>query len=248
MRSSFSFLIVAVALASSAYTPAVADELATPPVVPSATKVLIVPTLDETGDKPEMRRAHIATGNHRSEYELLIRGFQLIAPDEAVRAARKEDIDLDDSESRGKRSLLALGKDTGANWVVSLSVVSVREEQVNNFFSAIGNQRRAKAKIQLRILDVAANQYITNRFCEDTKTNQRVLGNIGTTGLFKQAIDTTIQRAYSNVMSSYPIIKKIDGEFDEGDLVTGQDVTKPSATPVPVADAKPAPAATDEKK
>jgi len=221
--------IVILSLIASA--PVKADELATPPVKPDTTKVLIVPTLDETGDKPDMQRAHVVTGNHRAEYELLTRGFQLIGPDDALRVARKEEIDLDDSESRGKKSLLTLGRDAGANWVVSVAVVEVREERVNNFFTGLGNQRRAKAKIQLRILDVAMNQYVVNRFSEETKTTQRLVGNIGTTGLFKQAIDTAIERAFENILSMYPQTKQVGDEFGETDLITGQNATKPSPAP-----------------
>lgn len=223
------------ALSSSLCKPAQADSLPTAPVLPTLTKVLLLPTIDESGDKPEMVRAHMLTGNHRAEYEFLTRGFQMLSPDVAMRAAHTEDIDLDDAESRGKRDLKALGKDTGADWVVSLAVIEVREEKVNNFWSAAvgGNQRRAKAKVQVRILDVKNDLYISNQFCQDTKTSQRFLGNIGTTGLFKQAIDVTIQRSLVNILTPYPQINKIADEFGEDDLLTSAYIAAPSGNMKP---------------
>jgi len=244
MQKSFcfrAFSIALLALASlsvSICQPVHADSLPTAPIIPAQTKVLLLPTIDETGDKPEMVRAHVLTGNHRAEFEFLTRGFQMLSPSVATRAARTEDVDLDDAESRGKRDLKALGKDTGADWVVSLAVIEVREEKVNNFWSAAvgGNQRRAKAKVQVRILDVNTDQYISNQFCQDTKTSQRFLGNIGTTGLFKQAIDVTIQRSLVNLLTPYPQVKKITDEFSESDLLVPTDITTPTDNnkPAPV--------------
>ena len=245
MQPSYCLKAALFALAATAviscpfYKAAQADSLPTAPIVPALTKILLLPTIDETGDKPEMVRAHVMTGNHRAEYEFLTRGFPMFSPGVAVRAAHTEDIDLDDAESRGKRDLKALGRDTGADWVVSLAVVEVREEKVNNFWSAAigGNQRRAKAKVQVRILDVKNDLYISNQFCQDTKTSQRLLGNIGTTGLFKQAIDVTIQRSLVNLLTPYPQVTKIDDEFSENDLLSASDTLTPgnAAKPVVVA-------------
>ena len=222
-------------LLSPFHKPALADSLPTAPIVPTLTKVLLLPTIDESGDKPEMVRAHVLTGNHRAEYEFLTRGFQMLSPDVAMRAAHTEDIDLDDAESRGKRDLKALGRDTGADWVVSLAVIEVREEKVSNFWTAAvgGNQRRAKAKVQVRILDVKNDLYISNQFCQDTKTSQRFLGNIGTTGLFKQAIDVTIQRSLINILTPYPQVKKIADEFGEDDLLTSAYIAVPAGNMKP---------------
>ena len=229
-------LAATVILLSSFYKPSQADSLPTAPIVPALTKILLLPTIDETGDKPEMVRAHVMTGNHRAEYEFLTRGFPMLSPGVAIRAAHIEDIDLDDAESCGKRDLKALGRDTGADWVVSLAVVEVREEKVNNFWSAAvgGNQRRAKAKVQVRILDVKNDLYISNQFCQDTKTSQRLLGNIGTTGLFKQAIDVTIQRSLVNLLTPYPQVKKIADEFSENELLSEADILMPANVAKPV--------------
>jgi hypothetical protein len=198
-----------------------ADELPPLPVTPAQTKVLILPTLDETGDRAEMQREHVVVSNHRLEYELMTRGFQVMGPQTALRAARTEDIDLDDSDGRGANSLKALGKDTGADWVLSAAVIEVHEDRTNGIPILFTN-RRAYAKVQIKIYDIGQGGYIVNRFEQQHKTTIRVIpgpNGIGTTGLFKDALDTTVQRSVANVLAPYPQMEHIDGEFDEDDLI-----------------------------
>jgi len=197
-----------------------ADVAAIAPVVPSATKILILPTLDTTADRPEMQQSHIVTSDHRLAYEFLIRGFSVQAPDVAVRAARTADIDLTASDERTRKNLKILGQAAGATWVVALTVMNVGEVRSGNFLS--GGGRRAKAKVEIRIWDVAGETYITNKFYEDTKSTKRMFGSIGTTGLFRQAIDTTVQRSVQDILTPYPVIKHLQEQFNEADVVTGE--------------------------
>jgi len=208
--------------------PTHADELPAIPVTPTQTKVLLLPTLDETGDRAEMQREHVSVGNHRLEYELLTRGFQVIGPHDALRAARAEGIDLDDTDSRGSMSLKMLAKDTGADWVVSAAVIEVKDDR-NRGFSVFAN-RRAYAKVQIKVYDAKQGGYLANRFQTEHKTTVRAMpgiNGIGTTGLFKQAIDTTIQRSIANLLTPYPKNVKVADEFGESDLIDKDD-TKPA--------------------
>ncbi len=197
-----------------------ADVAAIPPVVPAATKILILPTLDTTADRPEMQQEHIVTSDHRLAYEFLIRGFAVQAPDVAVRAARTADIDLTAPDERTRKSLKILGQSAGATWVVALTVTDVGEVHSGNWLGTGG--RRAKAKVEIRIWDVAADAYITNKFYEDTKSTKRFFGTIGTTGLFRQAVDTTVQRSVQDILTPYPVIKHLQEQFDETDVVSGE--------------------------
>ena len=223
--------------------PAHADELPAIPVTPTDTKVLLLPTLDETGDRAEMQREHVNVGNHRLEYELLTRGFQVIGPHEALRAARAEGIDLDDTDSRGSMSLKMLAKDTGADWVVSAAVIEVKDDK-NRGFSVFAN-RRAYAKVQIKVYDAKQGGYLANRFQLEHKTTVRALpgvNGIGTTGLFKQAIDTTIQRSIANLLTPYPKNVKVADEFGESDLIDkddakGSNKTADDKSPAAAADA-----------
>jgi hypothetical protein len=195
---------------------AFADELPAVPVTPAQTKILILPVLDETGDRPDMQKEHTEFGNHRLEYEFITRGFQVIGPDMAIRAARADDIDLDDVDSRTKAAMKQLAKDTGADWVVAGAIVEVHESK-SHF-----DQKRATAKVQMRILDISQDGWIANRFFEDHKDSSLVIGTIGTTGLFRAAIDTTLQRSTSNLLDSYKQTVKVFGEFNQNDYLAGQ--------------------------
>ena len=119
-----------------------ADVAAIAPVVPSATKILILPTLDTTADRPEMQQSHIVTSDHRLAYEFLIRGFSVQAPDVAVRAARTADIDLTASDERTRKNLKILGQAAGATWVVALTVMNVGEVRSGNFLSGGGRRQK----------------------------------------------------------------------------------------------------------
>ncbi len=195
---------------------AMADELPAIPVDPAQTKVLILPVLDETGDRPDMQKEHVNFGNHRLEYEFITRGFQVMGPEMAIHAARNEDFDLGDQDSRTKANMKKLAADTGADWVVGGAVIEVKETK-SHF-----NQRRAQAKVQMRILDVKQNGWICDRYFEDHKDNWQE--GSGTTGLFRAAIDTTLQRLTSNLLDQYPQFVHVYGEFDENDYLAGQTV------------------------
>ncbi len=197
-----------------------ADVAAIAPVVPSATKILILPTLDTTADRPEMQQSHIVTSDHRLAYEFLIRGFSVQAPDVAVRAARTADIDLTAPDERTRKNLKIMGQAAGATWVVALTVMNVEEVRSGSFLN--GGGRRAKAKVEIRIWDVAAEAYITNKFFEDTKSTKRIFGSIGTTGLFRQAVDTTVQRSVQDILTPYPVNKHLADQFKETEVVTGE--------------------------
>ena len=197
-----------------------ADVAAIAPVVPSATKILILPTLDTTADRPEMQQSHIVTSDHRLAYEFLIRGFSVQAPDVAVRAARTADIDLTAPDERTRKNLKIMGQAAGATWVVALTVMNVEEVRSGSFLN--GGGRRAKAKVEIRIWDVAAEAYITNKFFEDTKSTKRIFGSIGTTGLFRQAVDTTVQRSVQDILTPYPVNKHLEDQFKETEVVTGE--------------------------
>ena len=197
-----------------------ADVVAIPPVVPSATKILILPTLDTTADRLEMQQEHIVTSDHRLAYEFLIRGFSALAPDVAIRAARTADIDLTAPDERTRKNLKIMGQAAGATWVVALTVMDVAEVHSGSWLN--GGGRRAKAKVEIRIWDVASDTYIENKFYEDTKSTKRIFGSIGTTGLFRQAIDTTVQRSVQDILVPYPIIKHLREQFDENDVVKGE--------------------------
>jgi len=207
--------------------PVSAEELPSIPVVPAQTKVLILPTLDQTGDRPEMQAEHVKVGNHRLEFELLTRGFQVMGPDTALKAARAADIDLDDSDSRGKNNLKQLGKDTGADWVISLAITDVHKQDKGTMFF---KSRRGQAKVFIKVYDLKQGGWIADHAFEDTKTSTRVVGNVGTTGLFKQAIDTTVQRSIANLIAPYQQTVKIADEFSEADLITGDGATTTAPT------------------
>ncbi len=192
------------------------DELPAIPVTPAQTKILILPVLDETGDRPDMQKEHTEFGNHRLEYEFITRGFQVLGPDIATRAARADDIDLDDVDSRTKASMKQLAKDTGADWVVAGAIIEVHSS------SSHFDQKRATAKVQMRILDVAQDGWIANRFFEDHKDSSLMIGTIGTTGLFRAAIDTTLQRSTSNLLDPYKQTVSVYGEFSQNDYLAGQ--------------------------
>lgn len=211
--------------------PAYADSAAIAPVSPAATKVLILPTLDTTADRPEMQQEHIITSDHRLAYEFVIRGFAVQAPDVAQRAARVADIDLTAPDERTRKNLKVLGKAAGANWVVALTIADVSEKKTGNFLS--GGGRRAQAKVEIRIWDVDADNYITNKFYEDTKSTKRLFNSIGTTGLFRQAVDTTVQRSVQDILVPYPIIKHMREQFDENDVVTGESASGLASGTVP---------------
>ena len=220
LRRLWLLAILGLLLVSALNRLALADVAAIAPVVPSATKILILPTLDTTADRPEMQQSHIVTSDHRLAYEFLIRGFSVQAPDVAVRAARTADIDLTASDERTRKNLKIMGQAAGATWVVALTVMNVGEVRSGNFLS--GGGRRAKAKVEIRIWDVGADAYITNKFYEDTKSTKRIFGSIGTTGLFRQAIDTTVQRSVQDILMPYPVIKHLQDQFNEVDVVTGE--------------------------
>jgi len=217
----------AAAMSLLASVPVLAEELPAIPVVPAQTKVLILPTLDQTGDRPEMQQEHVKVGNHRLEFELLTRGFQVLGPDTALKAARADDIDLDDSDSRGKNTLKQLGKDTGADWVISLAITDVHKQDKGTMFF---KSRRGQAKVFIKVYDVKQGGWIADHAFEDTKTSTRVVGNVGTTGLFKQAIDTTTQRSIANLMAPYQQTVKVADEFSEADLITGAGATTTTPT------------------
>jgi len=221
MLTKRTYALVGVLLAVPATAVTVrADVAAVPPVVPTATKVLILPTLDTTADRPEMQQEHIVTSDHRLAYEFLIRGFAVQAPDVAVRAARTADIDLTAPDERTRKNLKIMGQSSRVTWVVALTVDDVNEVHSGNWLG--GGGRRAKAKVELRIWDVADDTYITNKFYEDTKSTKRLFGSIGTTGLFRQAIDTTVQRSVQDILTPYPVIKHLKEQFDETDIVSGE--------------------------
>lgn len=227
----------AAALSLLGSVPVFAEELPAIPVVPAQTKVLILPTLDQTGDRPEMQQEHVKVGNHRLEFELLSRGFQVLGPDAALKAARADDIDLDDSDSRGKNTLKQLGKDTGVDWVISLAITDVHKQDKGTMFF---KSRRGQAKVFIKVYDLKQGGWVADHAFEDTKTSTRVVGNVGTTGLFKQAIDTTVQRSIANLMAPYQQTVKITDEFSEADLITGEGATTTTPT-----SAGTTPAATD---
>ena len=169
-----------------------------------------------------MQQEHIVTSDHRLAYEFVIRGFAVQAPEVAQRAARTADIDLTAPDERTRKNLKIIGQAAGATWVVALTVNDVSEARSGSFLS--GGGRRAKAKVEIRVWDVAADTYITNKFYEDTKSTKRMfgVGAIGTTGLFRQAIDTTVQRSVQDLLVPYPIIKHLREQFDETDVVQGE--------------------------
>ena len=218
-----------------------ADELPVVPVIPAQTNVLILPALDETGDKPEMQLEHIRVASHRLEYEFMTRGFKVMGPKDGLRVARTEGIDLDDPDDRGSLSLKTIGKDTGAQWVVSVAVIDVHEDKGYDAYS-----RRAFAKVQVKVYDINQGGYISNRFQQSSKTSLPLVGRAGTTGLFKHTIDTTVQRSVSDILTPYPQTVKVAGEFEENDLLDSSPTvpaqTAESAAPIPPATAPSAPA------
>ena len=108
------FVLTGVLLAVLAATDSArADVAAIPPVVPSTTRVLILPTLDTTADRPEMQQEHIVTSDHRLAYEFLIRGFAVQAPDVSIRAARTAGIDLTAPDERTCKNLKVIGQSAG---------------------------------------------------------------------------------------------------------------------------------------
>lgn len=122
-----------------------ADVAAIPPVAPAATKILILPTLDTTADRPEMEQEHIVTSDHRLAYEFLIRGFPVLAPDVAQRAARTNDIDLTAPDERTRKNLKVLGQTAGATWVVALTVMEVREARSGSWLNDGGQRQRSRS-------------------------------------------------------------------------------------------------------
>ncbi len=218
MRSRYAALALSISFVGSlCLTISRADEIPALPVKPAETTILILPVIDSTGDRPEMQKEHTEFGNHRLEYEFITRDFKVAGPDLAVRSARNEDFDLDDSDSRTRANMLKLAKDNGADWVVSAEVIYVGSS--NSHFG----KRRATGKVRLRILDVKQNGWIADRYFEDHKDSQGFLGgSVGTTGLFRSALDTTLQRSTSNLLDQYPQTVKVFDEFGENDYLAGQ--------------------------
>jgi hypothetical protein len=58
-----------------------------------------------------------------------------------------------------------------------------------------------------------------NRYFEDNKDSSSWSG---TTGLFRAAIDTTLQRSTSNLLDQYPQTVHVYNEFGEEDYLAGQ--------------------------
>ncbi|MGO8673580.1 MAG: hypothetical protein ACLQVD_19750 [Capsulimonadaceae bacterium] len=240
--------VLAAGFILAAHAPArAAAPVPTSTITPAATKVLILPALDESGDlSPAMASAHVAVANHRAEYEFLTRGFTVIGPTDAANEAQKEGIDLTDVDARTRQALASMGRALGATWVVDVDVIDVREAAVHNDFTSawllLGpHQRRAEAKVRIRVVDVSSGEYLFNGYHRDNKTTNRVgegsifgIWLIGTTGLFNQALDTTIQRGFEPVVSPYPQIRAINDQFGEDDLVSRVDSSN-SATPSPLA-------------
>lgn len=136
-----------------ALTTVLLAQQATPPkLVPTSTKVALVPVINTSGEKwQELKDRQCLRANEFLSTEFGSRGFQLISVERVKSEVAKLKIDFTDEEQQNRATLYSLGQACEADVIVFAVITDTTQRLIQQFLSA---KREGTAKLKVWVLNV----------------------------------------------------------------------------------------------
>ena len=181
-------------------------------VTPHETGVLLLPTLDTTGDSGHMQAPRQLVVRHRIEYEFITRRFKMLGETMAAKAAEADPkIELGDLSARTAGSLDLMAKRTGADWVVAIVVEEAKLD------SSAGGEFKVHTRVRLQVWDARRHGWLAH----NPYTGQAGGGG-SPVFVFKSSLDDATRGSLGNLLGVYPRVVTVLQEDSLNDYLAGQ--------------------------
>lgn len=172
---------------------------------PTKTVVAVLPIVNQTGRRGEADDVCTA-GCEFTSRKFSDRGFKIVAPDKVASCLAKRKIDLSDEESRGKTTLRAIGEELKADLVVCSGLQELDSDIKSGPFVA---RKVARARLQMKILDVSAQNYLVNGTFETKKKGGWLAPGLTISkGLRSGAMEGVVEKSLEDFLKPYKVIPK----------------------------------------
>jgi hypothetical protein len=172
----------------------------------SGTKIAIVPTISQTGDKwPELQKRQAEASDKWLAEQFTKRGFIVVPTADVVKAIADLKIDFGDEEQRTRTNLYKIGRQVGTTLVI-FPVVTASNQGTSG---GLMPRQRGTATVKLWLADAVKEEAIINA----VTVHGNALGSAFLTGMEKgsalqvKAVENTLNDHLKPWFKSYPITK-----------------------------------------
>ena len=185
-------------------------EGATPRYVPAQTRVVLLPMVNESGEKDRKQRAdQVATGQKELEKQFQSRGFNIVGSLSVDKALADLKIDLADEENHNRAALYKIGSALNADVVAFVVITNVDQKRVQRPFGDDDHQLETRANIKVWLLDVKRQEAILSAVRQEAQAKNVLFASFDSGArLIRKSVEGAVRDSLKEVLSSYPVVSK----------------------------------------
>jgi histidinol phosphatase-like enzyme len=181
-----------------------------PQYVPAQTRVLILPVINQSGEKDRKQRAdQIAAGQKEVEKQFRSRGFQISEHAVVEKTLADLKIDLTDEENHNRSTLYKIGEAQNADIVAFVVITNVDQKRVQRPFGDDDHQLESRANIKIWVLDVKHQQPLLSAFRQEAQAKNILFASFDSGArLIRKAVEGAVRDSLKETLAPYPVVQK----------------------------------------
>lgn len=178
--------------------------------VPAATRVLLLPIVNLSGEKDKKQRAdQTAAAQKEFDKQFRSRGFQIVEDTETEKTLADLKIDMTDEENHNRATLYKVSEAVKADIVAFAVITNVDQKRVQRPFGDDDHQLESRANVKIWLLDAKQQQPILSGVRQEAQAKNILFASFDSGArLIRKAVEGAVRDSLKQPLAPYPVARK----------------------------------------